>query len=74
MKSVGYIRGGERNMFGTMFCQYETPCGFCTRLNKPCTAKGNCKPEPLPLSVDLRAALKIEPDNKTQETEQERFR
>lgn len=55
-------------MFGTMFCQYETPCGFCTRLNKPCTVKGDCKPEPLPLPVDLRAALKIETDNKTQGT------
>lgn len=53
-------------MFGTMFCQYETPCGYCTRLNEPCIAKGACKPKPRPAPVDLRAALKIEPDNKTQ--------
>ena len=26
-------------MMGTMFCQYETPCGWCTRLNKECTEK-----------------------------------
>lgn len=26
-------------MMGTMFCQYETPCGICTRTNNPCTEK-----------------------------------
>lgn len=26
-------------MLGTMFCQYETPCGWCTRLNKECPQK-----------------------------------
>lgn len=31
-------------MMGTMFCQYETPCGWCTRLNKECPEKGGCKP------------------------------
>ncbi len=55
-----------KNMFGTMFCQYETPCGYCTRLNEPCNAKRDCGPKPRPTPVDLRAALKIEPDNKTQ--------
>lgn len=30
-------------MIGTMFCQYETPCGWCTRLNKECPEKGGCK-------------------------------
>ena len=29
---------------GTMFCQYETPCGWCTRLNIECPKKGGCKP------------------------------
>lgn len=23
-------------MMGTMFCQYETPCGWCVRLDKEC--------------------------------------
>lgn len=32
-------------MMGTMFCQYETPCGWCTRLNKECTEKGVCNPK-----------------------------
>lgn len=32
-------------MFGTMFCQYETPCGWCVRLNKECTEKIKCKPK-----------------------------
>jgi len=32
-------------MMGTMFCQYETPCGWCTRLNKECTEKGGYKPK-----------------------------
>ena len=32
-------------MFGTMFCQYETPCGWCVRLNKECTEKRRCKPK-----------------------------
>lgn len=32
-------------MIGTMFCQYETPCGWCVRLNKECTEKGNCRPK-----------------------------
>lgn len=32
-------------MMGTIFCQYETPCGWCTRLNKECTEKGGCKPK-----------------------------
>lgn len=31
-------------MMGTMFCQYETPCGWCTRLNEECPEKGGCKP------------------------------
>lgn len=35
----------EYNMMGTMFCQYETPCGWCTRLDKECTEKGGCKPK-----------------------------
>ena len=30
-------------MMGTMFCRYETPCGWCTRLNKECPEKGGCK-------------------------------
>lgn len=30
-------------MFGTLFCIYETPCGWCTRLDKECTEKGGCK-------------------------------
>lgn len=30
-------------MIGTMFCQYETPCGWCARLNKECPKKGGCK-------------------------------
>lgn len=30
-------------MMGTMFCQYETPCGWCTRLYKECPEKGGCK-------------------------------
>lgn len=29
---------------GTMFCQFETPCGWCTRLNIECPEKGKCKP------------------------------
>ena len=33
-------------MMGTMFCQYETPCGWCTRLNKECPEKGGCKKAP----------------------------
>lgn len=32
-------------MMGTMFCQYETPCGWCARLNKECTEKSGCKPK-----------------------------
>lgn len=32
-------------MMGTIFCQYETPCGWCTRLNKECTEKGSCSPK-----------------------------
>ena len=32
-------------MFVTMFCQYETPCGWCVRLNKECTEKIKCKPK-----------------------------
>ena len=32
-------------MMGTMFCQYETPCGWCARLNKECIEKGECKPK-----------------------------
>lgn len=32
-------------MMGTMFCQFETPCGWCARLNKECTEKGGCKPK-----------------------------
>ena len=32
-------------MMGTMFCQYETPCGWCARLNKECPEKGGCKPK-----------------------------
>lgn len=32
-------------MMGTMFCQYETPCGWCVRLNQECTAKGGCMRE-----------------------------
>ena len=32
-------------MMGTMFCQYETPCGWCVRLNKECPEKGGCKPK-----------------------------
>ena len=35
----------ECNMFGTMFCQYETPCGWCVMLNKECTEKRRCKPK-----------------------------
>ena len=31
-------------MFGTMFCQYETPCGWCAKFDKPCTEK-RCKPK-----------------------------
>lgn len=31
-------------MMGTMFCQYETPCGYCVRLDKECPEKGKCKP------------------------------
>ena len=38
-------------MMGTMFCQYETPCGWCTRLNKDCTVKGGCKKEPRKLKA-----------------------
>lgn len=30
-------------MMGTMFCQYETPCGYCVRLNKQCPEKGKCE-------------------------------
>lgn len=25
------------------FCQFETPCGWCVRLNKECPEKGRCK-------------------------------
>lgn len=32
-------------MMGTMFCQYETPCGWCARLNKECPEKDGCKPK-----------------------------
>lgn len=31
-------------MMGTMFCQYETPCGYCVRLDKECPEKGKCAP------------------------------
>ena len=27
-------------MMGTMFCQYETPCGWCVRLNVECPKHG----------------------------------
>lgn len=48
-------------MMGTMFCQYETPCGWCTRLNKECTAKGGCvKPGP----KKMKAAAVAEPEEK----------
>jgi hypothetical protein len=30
---------------GTLFCQYETPCGICTRTNNPCTERGCKKPK-----------------------------
>ncbi len=30
-------------MLGTMFCQFETPCGWCVRLNRECLEKGGCK-------------------------------
>lgn len=39
-------------MMGTMFCQYETPCGWCTRLDKECTEKGGCKPKKKTTTVD----------------------
>lgn len=31
-------------MLGTMFCQYETPCGWCAKFDKLCNAKA-CKPK-----------------------------
>ncbi len=31
-------------MMGTMFCQYETPCGWCVRLGKECPEKKGSKP------------------------------
>jgi len=31
-------------MIETMFCQYETPCGWCIKFDAPCTEKGDCKP------------------------------
>lgn len=31
-------------MMGTMFCQYETPCGYCVRLDKECPEKSGCRP------------------------------
>lgn len=45
-------------MMGTIFCQYETPCGWCTRLNKECTEKGGCKPK------RMKAAAVAEPEEK----------
>jgi hypothetical protein len=33
-------------MMGSMFCQYETPCGICTRTGLPCTERGRNKPKP----------------------------
>lgn len=32
-------------MMGTMFCQYETPCGWCAKFDKECTERGGCKPK-----------------------------
>lgn len=47
-------------MMGTMFCQYETPCGYCARLDKECPEKGKCKPR-----RKATAAVAIsEPDKK----------
>lgn len=44
-------------MMGTMFCQYETPCGWCARLNKECTEKGKRRPK-------KAATASIKPDEK----------
>lgn len=30
---------------GTVFCIYETPCGWCARLNKECLEKGKRRPQ-----------------------------
>ena len=45
-------------MMGTMFCQYETPCGWCTRLNKECPEKGRCAPK------KGKAVVTAEPEEK----------
>lgn len=47
-------------MMGTMFCQYETPCGYCVRLNKECPEKGKCKPR----RKAAAAVATSEPDEK----------
>ena len=44
-------------MMGTMFCQYETPCGWCVRLDKECTEKNKCKPNKFSDGIDPREKL-----------------
>lgn len=43
-------------MIGTMFCQHETPCGWCTRLNSECTEKGDRKPKASKKAVAVPAS------------------
>lgn len=38
-------------MMGTIFCQYETPCGWCTRLDKECTEKSDSRKLTIELPV-----------------------
>lgn len=48
-------------MMGTMFCQYETPCGYCVRLDKECPEKRQvCKSR----KKAVAAAATSEPDEK----------
>lgn len=46
-------------MMGTMFCQYETPCGWCTRLNKERTEKDGRKPKTHAKAVAIKTEEKL---------------
>lgn len=46
-------------MFGTMFCQYETPCGWCVKFDKRCTEK-KCRPKSS--RIDYAKALQEKKD------------
>ena len=59
-------------MFGTMFCQYETPCGWCVRLNKECTEKIKCKPKKRMAIAEENEILSEEELQKLYDNEEER--